>query len=241
MIRVQSARTVLQLEILVLLLSLVAGTWVATRTEDELQAALGLITPQTSPRIRILNSLKSLKFHPDRHLDSPLTLRERYAATFPHSPLTMINRIPAVTAGWEFSARVRKTGLPFLAVAGLGVGFVALRPWPEKAGVRRVRWGPGRVAAAVCFVLTGAGLIQEFVVRSFNLGPYGFDPDPLSSIWENNALCVGTAVAAAWTQLVFAGRWKPRRGWREMLGLGLGGLLLANLLWATVLERLAQF
>ncbi|WP_143206532.1 hypothetical protein [Singulisphaera sp. GP187] len=131
--------------------------------------------------------------------------------------------------------------MPFLTIVGLGVGFVAIRPRPNMPGMRRVRWGPGRIAAAVGFVLSSGGLFQEFVVRRFDLSPYGFNPEPFPSLWENNALCVGTAIAAAWGLLVLAGRWKPTQGWRETLGLGLGSLWLANLLWATVLKHLAQF
>ncbi|WP_406694970.1 hypothetical protein V5E97_28400 [Singulisphaera sp. Ch08] len=228
-------RVIPRLDLVVLVACLVAGVWVATYTGDELQTALGLIPPQWNLRFGATNSLKELSgVHVETH-------RESYAKAFPRSPLATINRIPAVIAGWELCARVRKTGLPFLTIAGLGVGFVAIRPRTKTPGARRLRRGPGQVAAAVYLVLSAAGLIEEFVVRRFDLHTYGFDLDPLPSIWENNTLCVGTAIAAAWGLLLLAGRWKPARGWREMLGLGLGGILLANLLWATVLKHLAQF
>jgi hypothetical protein len=90
-------------------------------------------------------------------------------------------------------------------------------------------------------VISATDLIPEFVGRRFDLMRYGKIHDPLGNVWECNAFNVGIAILAAWALLGLAGRWKPGRGWREWLGLGLGTIWLMHLCWTIVLEHLAQF
>lgn len=220
---------------LVLLASLAAGVWVALQTEGALETKLGLLPPWRA-KLGLINALKSIADNPSQ------SRRELYAQAHQNSPLSAINRHPAVIAAWDGCERLRAAGLPFLAVAGPGIGAVAIRrPRRMTVGARPLRWGPGRTAAAISLVFLGAGLAQEFVFRHFDLHTYGFDHVRLTALWENVAHTTGTAIVAAWILLALLGRWKPQREWRETLGLALGALLLANWLWAAVLRPLAQF
>ena len=51
---------------------------------------------------------------------------------------------------------------------------------------------------------------------------------------------VGMAIATAWLILHCGGRWRASRGWRDHLGLARGTAWIFELLWATVLEPIAQ-
>jgi len=220
---------------LLLLATLVVATWVVTRTVYELESALSL-----EPKQKVWDDLKGI------HDRVPLlagrrikTLREQYAEAYPRSPLATMNQIPGVIAAWTICARIRERTPPFLAIASLGIGIVAIRRPGHPA--RRARWGPGRVAAAVSLVVSGADLLLEFVLRRFGLMHHGYIHYALSNFWEYNAEYVGMAILGAWSLLVLAGRWKLTRGWSEWLGLGLGVVWFANLFWAIVLQPLAQF
>jgi hypothetical protein len=87
---------------------------------------------------------------------------------------------------------------------------------------------------------TVSGLIEQFVLRRFNLIIYGILLDGPSHFWYYTAQNVGTATLTAWMLLIVTGGWRAGRGWREWMGLGLGAAWLANWLWAILLEPFAQ-
>jgi hypothetical protein len=60
--------------------------------------------------------------------------------------------------------------------------------------------------------------------------------DTLFGAWQEHAPMVGMAIAAAWMTLLLAGRFRLAFGWREWLGLALGAVWLANLLWASAFQ-----
>jgi hypothetical protein len=115
-------------------------------------------------------------------------------------------------------------------------GLVALR---RPAGERRRR-GPGSAAAAIGLAFTTTGLVEEFILRRFNLLTHGIHHDTPSGFWPGNSLGVGAATRAAWMLLLAMGRWRPGRSWREWTGIAPGAAWLAEALWAPVLEPLAQ-
>jgi hypothetical protein len=115
-------------------------------------------------------------------------------------------------------------------------GLVALR---RPAGERRRR-GPGSPAAAIGLAFTTTGLVEEFLRRRFNLMTHGIHHDTPSGFWPGNSLRVGAATLAAWMLLLAMGRWRPGRSWREWTAIAPGAAWLAEMLWALVLEPLAQ-
>jgi hypothetical protein len=213
---------------LVLGATLALATWVASHAVYELESALDL-----KPKQEVFDGMS---VSPNQQ---PKTLREQYAEVYPWSPLAAINRMPGVGAAWTYCARTWERILPPLTIASLGMGIVILRR-PGRPG--RVRRGPGAVAGAIGLVISAADLIAEFVVRRFDLTErYGnVRNNSLSNAWEGNAFNVGMAILAAWALLGLAGRWKPGRGWREWLGVGLGAIWLMYLCWTIMLVHLAQ-
>jgi hypothetical protein len=215
---------------LVLGVTLALATWVASHTAYDLESAFDL-----KPKQEVFDAESVSREQ------GPKTMREQYAEVYPWSPLAAINRMAGVGAAWTFCARTWERVLPPLTIASLGMGIVILlRPGRPP---RRVRRGPGAVAGAIGLVISAADLITEFVIRRFDLiWRYSSVQDnSLSNAWKSNAFNVGTAILAAWALLGLAGRWKPGRGWREWLGLGLGAIWLMHLCWTIVLKQLAQF
>jgi hypothetical protein len=215
---------------LVLGATLALATWVASHTVYELESALDL-----KPKQEVFDGMSVSRNQ------GPKTMREQYAEVYPWSPLAAINRMPGVGAAWTFCARTWERVLPPLTIASLGMGIVILRRPGRPPG--RVRRGPGAVAGAIGLVISAADLITEFVIRRFDLiwRYSNIQDNSLSNAWESNAFNVGMAILAAWALLGLAGRWKPGRGWREWLGLGLGAIWLMHLCWTIVLQQLAQF
>lgn len=218
---------------LLLVVTLALATWVASHTVHELESALNL-----KPKQEVFDDM-TITLNQLGTLTGRRPLREQYAEVHPWSPLAAINRMPGVGALWAVCARTWERVLPPLTIASLGMGIVILRRPGRPRG--RAQRGPGAVAGAMGLVISAADLIPEFIVRRFDLLRFGKIHDPLSKVWSGNAFNLGMAILAAWALLGLAGRWKPRRGWREWLGLGLGAIWLMHLCWTIVLEHVAQF
>ncbi len=128
-----------------------------------------------------------------------------------------------------WSARV----LTVLGVASVGLGVVAVRrPSPTP---RRDRWRPGRVVAAVGLIVSAASLAIEFVLHRFDLIAFPWSSYLLGYFWGINAEVGGTAILVAWLLMAVSGRWHAARGWRDGLGLALGGFWLVALAWQLML------
>ena len=210
--------------------TLALATWVASHTVYELESALDL-----KPKQEVFDGMSV------NRNQGPKTMREQYAEVYPWSPLAAIDRMPGVGVAWTFCRRAWERVLPPLTIASLGMGIIILlRPGRPPGRMRR---GPGAVAGAIGLVVSAADLITEFVIRRFDLiwSYCRIHDNSLSNAWSSNAFKVGLATLAAWALLGLAGRWKPGRGWREWLGLGLGAVWLMHLCWTIVLEQLAQF
>jgi hypothetical protein len=222
---------------LLLVIYLTPAAWMATHTQRELEAALGPYRTQWFGELasdqELNNRIMAARF---AHNSTPL--RDRYAEYYPRSPLTRLNQIQAKRAVWDLCSRFQEQTLPAFFVASVGLGLIAVRR--GCATHPRARPGPGRVAAGLGVVLPAIAIVEEFVLRRFNLMLYASSHDPLAVAWQQHAPAVGIAIAAAWMILFLGGRWKYRGGWREWLGGALGGAWLANLLWVTVLAHLGS-
>ncbi len=83
-------------------------------------------------------------------------------------------------------------------------------------------------------------VFEELLLRRLSLMSYGEYHDTMYGSWGRDGAKVGMAVAAAWLVVLFGGRWRASRGWRDLLGLALGTAWIIELLWATILEPIAQ-
>jgi len=226
------------LDVLLLVATLAPAAWMATRGEADLEQDFALCSTQWQRELD--KHILRLEAEADASMGQRArTARERYAEVYPRSPLSRINQIPAVRCFWNACARGRERALPFLTVASVGIGLVAIRRPRRLQG--RARWGLGRAAAAVAAVFCSVSIAEQFVLRRYNLIWYADYHDTLFHSWQQSAQQVGIAIAVSWVLLIGAGRWRGRRGWRDRLGLGLGVAWLVNLFWVTVLEPLAQF
>jgi hypothetical protein len=210
---------------LLLLASLAAGLWVATRSTKDLERTLRLAPFE-------MIDWTYVRGRP------PITLRERYAEAYPSSPLSWINRSRSLEAFERRLAGLQKSALPFLAVISPGVGLVAIRRRKVKSS--RSRIGPGQVAGAVALFGSVVGLASEYLLRRANLTMYAQIHYDLAGGWELILDWVGPAILSAWILLVLSGHWNRGRGWREWLGRGLGLAWLIALAWQHFLEPLAQ-
>ncbi len=220
-------------DLLLLAATLAAATWTATTPRKQIEATFRL------------DPFEMIQWGgnppwgqtPEQAAEAKRPLRVKYARMYPRSPLAWLNGHPGVVAVEKALARFQAKSLSFLAVASVGVGVVVLRR--AGPGPGRRRWGAGKVAAAVAAVVAGAELINEYVLRHWNLTKYGDIHCPLDNLWLYILNDVGTAVLLAWLVLAGAGRWRLGRGWREKLGVGLGVAWLLAFGWQVV-ESLAQ-
>jgi hypothetical protein len=219
---------------LLLALSIVASTgWLATHDERSLENALGVVSTQ---------GLRDLDAHirkMTRHLDGGRpTLSQIYGREYPRSPIAWLNRHPVMENVWKSCSDLHETTVPILMVASVCVGLIAVRR-PARKGVR-ARWGPGRVAAGVSTLLASIVILEEYLLRRFDLMTRGDYHDTIFGSFRRDGAKVGMAIAAAWLVIYFGGRWKLGRGWREWLGVLLGTAWLADLVWELVLSPIAQ-
>ena len=64
----------------------------------------------------------------------PRSLRELYAEKYPWSPISWVNRVPAMAPVWKWCEEVQeKRVAPLLTLASIGLGLIAVR----RPGVRR--------------------------------------------------------------------------------------------------------
>jgi len=228
-LKTRLATTLVDLPILAITL-LTAG-WLATHTDAQIETAMGLVWTQSTFDSDIWNREPM-----DVMWDSPgpPPLREKFAEKWPGSPIAKVNQI-SVIEDWERAINYRfGRGLAALAVAGVGCGVVAVRR--PSSPRRRARWTPGRVAALVGLTASTGWLALEFWLRKSTVN----SPGTLNSVWATNARTIGVAILAAWLLMAVSGRWRLGAGWRERLGLLLGGLWLFMLAWLVVLKPLVQ-
>jgi hypothetical protein len=212
-------------DVLLLLASLAAGFWVATRSTKDVERTLRLAPGE----------IPDLTFIRGRPL---ISLRERYALAYPGSPLSWINRSRTIEAFERRLARFQNSVMPFLAVASPGIGLVVIRL--RTGRFSRSRIGPGQVAGVIAVFGSVVGLASEYLMRRSYLAMYAIQHYDLEGGWWLILNWVGTAILSAWILLLFSGHWNQGRGWREWLGRGLGLAWLAALLWQNFLEPLAQ-
>jgi hypothetical protein len=215
---------------------LTPAAWMAAHTQRELESALGLYRAQWRGELASDQELNNRAMAGLAPISTPLS--DLYAECYPRSPLTWLNQSHAKRALWGFCSQFQEQTLPAFFVASVGLGLIALRR--GKPARLRARCGPGRVAAGLGVVLPAISIVEEFVLRRFNMMTYASSHDPLAVAWQRHAPAVGIAIAAAWMILLLGGRWKLRGGWREWLGLALGAAWLANFFWMTVLDQLWQ-
>ena len=214
-----------RVDALVILATLAAATWVATRSATDIEKTLNLrpfpkfswVAPRSDPA-------------------KVKTLREKYAEAYPMSPLSWINRNSWVEAFERGTARIQAASLAILLVISPGIGLIAVR----NCRGPRARVGPGRIAGAIAFVGSTAGLANEYLLRRSHLTNHATVHFDLGNAWIVVFLGVSVAILSAWLLLAFSGRWRRGRGWREWLGRCLGAAWVAALLWQILLEPLAQ-
>jgi hypothetical protein len=245
-----NSRRFAPLEVLLVAATLLSASWVASRTEKDLETALGLSSTQWLrdkgddylKRTRTLRRNRGIPY--DRVW---VSIADSYSSSWSQSykngkpvpPQPVTRRTPIQIIHGRIGIGIRETTLPFLTIASVGLGFVAARR--ARLPRRRTRWGPGRVAAAISLVGSGAGLAQVFVLRRFDLMKHGLIHDTLPEFWENNAQIVALAILAAWIVLILNGRWRLEPTWREWLGASLGGLWLTDLFGSALLEPFIRY
>jgi hypothetical protein len=221
-------RSILAIDIAVLAATLLAAGWLVSHTDLEIEKSLGLESSQW------LHDAESDSETTQRALAN----RKAYAERFPGSPIARLNGIPGM---YEVERAIEtwfERCLPSLAAVGMGLAIVAVRS-PGRCR-RGSRWGPGRVSAAISLIVTTALLVPEFLLRRFNLIKYGDLHATIDYPVADMARVAGLAILSAWLLLAGSGRWRRPKGWREGLGLAVGGLWLAALAWIVVLLPLAQ-
>jgi hypothetical protein len=226
------------LDLVLLLATLATTSWFATRGEREVEKALGLASTKWLWDMHdnmIKHRSRMAAFHAG---PPPRSLRERYAEEYPWSPISWVNRVPAMDSVWKWCQEFQEKRLaPLLTLTSIGLGLIAVR----RPGTRRARWSPGRIAASIAVLMPALLVAEELLLRRLSLMSYGEYHDTMYGSWGRDGAKVGMAIAAAWLLMLFGGRWRASRGWRELIGLALGTAWVIELLWTTVLESVAQF
>ncbi len=98
------------LDLVLLFATLVTTTWVATRGEPDVENALGLDSTKWLWDMHD-NMIKLRARMSQHHAGPPMrSLRELYADSYPWSPISWINRVPAMGPVWRWCEELQERG-----------------------------------------------------------------------------------------------------------------------------------
>ena len=116
----------LTVDTMLLAIFLAPAAWIATHTQRDLEAALGLHRAHwvaaTACEQEMITRLVSAQM---AHNSTPV--RDRYAERYPRSPLNVLNQIRAKHVVWDLCSSFQQRALPAFFVASIGLGWIAIQ------------------------------------------------------------------------------------------------------------------